>query len=108
MKDLKKLYLQKVFEEIKLKKLVEYHDLYVQSDALLLANVFEKFKNECVEIFQHDTAHYITGLGLAWQVCLKNTGVKLELLTNNDILMMVVKVIRGGILHAIHGIQSGM
>ena len=51
MKDLKKLYLQKVFEEIKLKKLVEYHDLYVQSDALLLANVFEKFKNECLKYF---------------------------------------------------------
>ena len=73
-----------------------------------MADVFRKFKNECVEIFKHDTAHYLSALGLAWQACLKNTGVKLELLTNNDILTIVDKRIRGGIRHAIHGMQSGM
>ena len=62
---------QKVFEEFKLKNLSDYHELYVQSDTLLLADVFENFKNKCIEIYELDPTHFLSALRLAWQACLK-------------------------------------
>ena len=76
--------------------------MYVQSDTLLLANVFENFRNKCIEIYELDPAHFLSAPGLAWQACLKKTGVRLKLLTDIDMLLMVEKGIRGGICHAIH------
>ena len=93
---------QKVFEEFKLKNLGDYHDLYVQSDTLLLADVFENFRNKCIEIYELDPAHFLSAPGLAWQACLKKTKVELELLTDIDMLLMVEKGTRGGICQAIH------
>ena len=85
-----------------MKNLGEYPDLYVQIDTLLLADVFENFRNNCIKIYELDLAHFLSGPALRWKACLKKTGVNLELLTNNDMLMMVEKGIRGGICHAIH------
>ena len=82
---------QKVFEEFKLKKLGDYNDLYVQSDTLLLADVFENFRNKCIKIYKLDPAHFLSALGLAWQACLKKTEVKLKPLTDIDTLFMVEK-----------------
>ena len=62
---------QKVFEEFKLKNLGNYYDLYVQSDTLLLADVFENFRNICIEIYELDPAHFLSAPGLACQGCLK-------------------------------------
>ena len=93
---------QKVLEEFNNKKLGDYHDLYVQSDTLLLADVFENFRNNCIDIYELVPAHFVSAPGLAWQACLKKTGVKLELLTDNDMLLMIEKGIRGGICHTIH------
>ena len=93
---------QKVFEEFNLKNLGDYHDLYVQSDTLLLADVFENFRNKCIEIYELDPAHFLSAPGLAWQACLKKTEVELELLTNNNMLLMVEKGTRGGICQTIH------
>ena len=90
---------QKVFEELKLKNLGDYHDLYVQSDTLLLADVFENFRNKCIEIYELDLAHFLSAPGLAWQTCLKKTGIRLELLTDIDMLLMVEKGIPSGISH---------
>ena len=67
----------KVFEDFKLKKLGEYHDLYVQSDTLLLADVSENFRNKCIEIYQLDLTHFLSAPRLAWQACLRRIGVKL-------------------------------
>ena len=92
----------KVFKELELKNLGEYHGLYVQSDTLLLADVFENFRNMCIKVYELDPAHFLTVPGLAWQACLKKTEVKLELLTDNDMLLMVEEGIRGGMCHAIH------
>ena len=86
----------------KLKNLGEYHDLHVQSDTLLLADVFENFRNKCLEVYELDPAHFLSLPGLAWQVCLKKTNIKLELLTDYDMLLMVEEGIRGGICHSIH------
>ena len=90
------IHAQKVFEEFKYNG--EYHGLYVQTDTSLLADVFETFRNKCIEIYELDPVHFLFAPGLAWQACLKKkTGVKLKLLTDNDILMMVETGIRGGI-----------
>ena len=76
--------------------------MYVPCDTLLLADVFENFRDNCIEIHELDPAHFLPGLGLAWKTCLKKTKVELELLTNIDTLLMVEKEIRGGIYQAIH------
>ena len=76
--------------------------MYVQSDTLLHADVFENFRNKCIEMYELDPAHFLSAPGLAWQACLKKTEVDLELLTNNDVLLMVEKWTRGGICEAIH------
>ena len=52
-------------------QLGEYHDLYVQSDTALLADVFENFRDKCIEIYRLDPAYFLTAPGLAWQACLK-------------------------------------
>ena len=90
-----------VFKRFKLKNLGEYHDLSVQSDTLLLADVFENFRNTCLKVYELDPAHFLSLPGLAWQACLKKTHVKLELLTDYTMLLMVEEGIRGGICHSI-------
>ena len=91
-----------VFNKFKLNNLGEYHDLYVQSDTLLLANVFKNFRDMCLKEYELDPAHFLSLPGLAWQARLKKTHVELELLTNYDMLLMVEEGIRGGICHSIH------
>ena len=76
--------------------------MYVQSDTLLLADVFENFRNMCIKVYELDPAHFPSASELAWQTCLKKTQVKLELLTDVDMLLMVEKRIREVICHAIH------
>ena len=68
----------------------------------MLADVFENFRKKCIEIYELDPAHFLSALGLAWQACLKKTEIDLELLTNNDMLLMVEKGTRGGICQTIH------
>ena len=91
-----------VFIRFKLNNLGDYHDLYIQSDTLLLADVFENFRKACIKTYELDPAHFISLPGLAWQGCLKKTGVELELLTDYDMLLMIEEGIRGGICHAVH------
>ena len=91
-----------VFESFKLENLGDYHDLYVKSDTLLLADVFEKFRDMCMKEYELDPAHFVSLPGLAWQACLKKTNIELELLTDYDMLLMLEKGIRGGICHSIH------
>ena len=74
--------------------------MYVQSDTALLADVFENFRDKCIEIYRLDPAYFLTAPGLAWWVCLKKTEVELELLTDNNMLMMFEKGIRGGMCQA--------
>ena len=90
-----------VFNKFKLNKLGDYHDLYVQSDTLLLADVFEKFKDMCLKEYELEPAHFLSLPGLAWQACLKKTNIELELLTDYDLLLMVKKGISGGICHSL-------
>ena len=91
-----------VFKSFKLENLGDYHDLYVKSDTLLLADVFENFRDMCIKVYELDPAHFVSLPGLAWQACLKKTNIELELLTDYDMLLMVEEGIRGGICHSIH------
>ena len=88
---------QKVWKEFGIKNMGEYHDLYLKSDVLLLADVFEEFRRNSLENYSLDPAWYFTSLGLSWDVVLKHSGVKLELLTDPDMLLMFEKGIRGGV-----------
>ena len=80
----------------------DYHDLYVQCDTLLVADEFENFRNNCLEIYRLDPVYFVSAPGLVWQACLKKTEVKLELITDYDMLLMIEKGIRGGICQATH------
>ena len=91
-----------VFNKFKLNNIGDYHDLYVQSDTLLLDDVFENFKDMCLKEYELHPVHFVLLPGLAWQACLKKTNIELEILTDYDILLMVEKGIRGGICHSIH------
>ena len=91
-----------VFKRFKFKNLREYHDLIVQSDTLLLADVFENFTNTCIQVYELDPAHFLSLPGLTWQACLKKANIKLESVTNYHMLLMVEEGIRGGICHSIH------
>ena len=80
-----------------MKNLEDYHNLYNRVDVLLLADVFENFRDICIKNYKLDPAHYYTAPGLAWDAALKVTEVKLELLSDIDMLLMVEKGIRGGV-----------
>ena len=68
---------KRVYKEFNDKNLGDYHDLYVQSDTLIEADVFENFRNKCIEIYELDPAHFLSPPGLAWQAALKKARVKL-------------------------------
>ena len=76
--------------------------MYLRSDVLLPADVFENFRKMCLKTYKLDTIKFISVRGLAWQTALKKTHVELDLLTDVDMLLMIEKVIRGGICNAIH------
>ena len=76
--------------------------MYVKSHTLLLADKSENFRNMCFEIYQLDPAKFLSAPGLAWQSALKKTKVKLDILTDIDMLLMVEKHLRRGICHSIY------
>ena len=85
---------QILWDVFEIKNLGEYHDLYVQSDTFLLADVYENFRNMCLNIYELDPVYFVSATGLAWQPCLKETGVKLELITYYAMILMIEKVLR--------------
>ena len=91
---------QKVWNVFEIKNLGEYHDLYVQCDTLLLADVYENFRNMCLDKYELDPVYFVSASRLAWQACSKKTGVKLELITDYDMILMIAKGIKGGICQA--------
>ena len=87
----------KVWKTWKMKSFKDYLKLYNETDVLLLADVFENFRDVCLKNYGLDPVYYFTAPGLAWDACLKMTNISLELLTDVDMLLMIEKGIRGGI-----------
>ena len=88
---------QNVWETFEMETLQDYPDLYLKTDVLLLADVFENFRDVCQENYGLDPAWYYTAPGLAWHAASKVTKVELELLADPDMLLMIEKGIRGGV-----------
>ena len=88
---------RKVWKTFDIKTMGECHDLYLKSDVLLLADVFESFRKTCLQYYKLDPCHYFTSLGLSWDTMLKMTNIKLELMTNVDMFQFIEKGMRGGV-----------
>lgn len=80
---------KKVWKEFNITTLGEYSDLYLKTDVLLLADIFEKFRKNCMQIYSLDPAHYHTLPGLSWDAMLKITKVNIELITDIDMLLFI-------------------
>ena len=87
---------QNVWDTFNLKTMGDYHDLYLKSDILLLADVFENFRKTCLQYYKLDPCHYFTSPGLSWDAMLKMTDIKLKLMVNIDMFQFIEKGLRGG------------
>ena len=87
---------QNVWDTFNLKTMGDYHDLYLKSDILLLADVFENFRKTCLQYYKLDPCHYFTSPGLSWDAMLKMTDIKLELMVDIDMFQFIEKGMRGG------------
>ena len=96
------MHLKSVCKDFERKNLRKYHDLYVQSNTILLADVFENLRNMRLKVYKLNRAKFLSAPGLAWQVALKKTIVKLDLLTDINMLLMLEKSIWGRIFHPIY------
>ncbi|GET58831.1 hypothetical protein GLOIN_2v1820840 [Rhizophagus irregularis DAOM 181602=DAOM 197198] len=93
---------QKVWKEFGCKNLGEYHDLYLKTDVLLLADVWTKFRQTAMHHYGLDPSHYVSAPALSWDGMLKMTGVKIELFTDMTMHDFTEKAKRGGIAMAGH------
>ena len=82
---------QRACKDVEIKMFGEYQDLYVQNNTLLLANVFENFRNMCLKLYELDPTKFLSAPGLAWQTALKKTKIKLYLLTDIAMFLMLMK-----------------
>ena len=94
-------HVKRICNDFQIKNLGKYHDLYLKSDTLL-ADVFEDFRKMCLEIYESDPARFVSAPGLVWKAALKKSKVKLELITDIEMLLMVEKGIREGLCHSIN------
>ena len=88
---------QNVWKTFNLKTMGDYHDLYLKSDTLLLADIFENFRKTCLQYYKLDPCHYFSSPGLSWDAMLKMTKIKLELISDIDMYQFVEKGLRGGV-----------
>ena len=93
---------QRVWVELNIKNLGEYHDLYLKTDVVLLENVFETFRETSLAHYGLHPAHFFTLPGIAWKACFKKTNIRLTFLSDPDMLLMFERGIRGGITQAVH------
>ena len=93
---------QKVWDAFKIRNLGEYHDLYLKTDVLLLADVFQNFRETCLHHYRLDPSHYMSSPGLSWGAMLKMTKINLDLISDIDMQLFVEKGLRGGISYIAH------
>ena len=90
-----------VCNDFETKRLGKYHDLYLKSDTLLLADALENFRNTYLDVYRLDPAKFPSASGSTWQAALKKTNVVLALVLDIDMLLIVEKGIQGEICHFI-------
>ncbi len=90
-------YAQDIWKEFDCETFGDYHDLYLKTDVLLLADVFESFREVSYNNYGLDPCWYYSAPGLSWDALLKFSKVRLELLTDVDMFNFIEKGIRGGI-----------
>ena len=88
---------KEVWETFNCQTMRDYHDLYLRTDVLLLADVFEKFRSVCQQSYGLDPVHYYSLPGLSWDAALKYSDVKLDLIVDIDMYQMVERGLRGGV-----------
>ena len=86
-----------VYNGFKSRKLGDYHDVYLRTDVLIFGDIFQKFREVCMQVYNFDPAHFYSAPKLSWDAMLITTGAKLELLQDIDQLLFFEKKIRGGI-----------
>ncbi|XP_073962457.1 uncharacterized protein [Choristoneura fumiferana] len=91
---------QTIWDSFKITTLGEYCDLYLKTDVILLAEVFENFREICINTYELDPCQYVTAPGLSWDAMLKHTQVELELFTDYEMVQFIKAGIRGGISQA--------
>ena len=80
-----------------MKTMGDHHDLYLKTDVLLLADVFEKFIKTCLDYYGSNPCHYFSSPGLSWDAMLKMTQIELELISDINMHLFIEKGMRGGI-----------
>ena len=88
---------QNIWKHFKLKNMQEYNELYLKTDVLLRADVFENFRKQCIETYKLNPIHYYTSQGFSFDSMLKFTEIQLDLLSDGDMYNMIEQGIRGGI-----------
>ena len=88
---------QNVYNKLNCKSFKDYHMTYLKTDVLLLADVFENFRNTCYSYYGLDPANYISAPSLAWDAMLMKTGIELEQIYDPKILDIIERHIRGGL-----------
>ena len=85
-----------------MKRMKDYHDLYLETDVLLLADIFESFRKTCLGNYGLDPAHYLSAPGLSWDAFLKRSGSEIELVSDMDMFQFFEKGVRGGTSYIAH------
>ena len=93
---------KRVWNIFQIRDLGEYHDLYLKTDVLLLADVFESFRSTCLEYYSLDPCHYFSAPGLSWDALLRMTKINLDLISDDNMQLFIEKGMRGGISTITH------
>ena len=98
---------QRIWEYFGIRHLGQYHDLYLRTDVFLLTDVFDNFRDLCLEYYGLDPAHYFTLPSFAWDAMLLKTGVEIDPLTDQEMYEMIEKGLRGGMCQVSHKEAKG-
>ena len=93
---------QKIWKHFNIQNLGQYHDLYLQTDVLLLTDVFENFRTKCLEDYGLDPAHYITLPNFSWDAMLLKSGIELDLIYDEEVYKTTEHGLRGGMCQVSH------